>query len=200
MGIIQRCQCSGLWWHRNLCSLLKFAILVSNSNLKIADNRKLDSRLSFFSSPQCCNVEQKMNTLVKSPIAENGRITNDRIVILDAGAQYAKVNNLEARLVTYYSIDCYWFLGNRSQNTRASSRIRDFALRHISPAHQRARLQGNRHLRRTQLCVRHRRAKVWSRHFQAWFANFGWVHWIGRKYESTLTCDSPRNLLRPSGG
>lgn len=45
-------------------------------------------------SPQCCNVEQKMNTLVKSPIAENGRTTNDRIIILDAGAQYAKVNNL----------------------------------------------------------------------------------------------------------
>lgn len=39
---------------------------------------------------QCCNVEQKMNT-VKSTIAENGRTTNDRVVILDAGAQYGKV-------------------------------------------------------------------------------------------------------------
>lgn len=39
---------------------------------------------------QCCNVEQKMNT-VKSTIAENGRTANDRVVILDAGAQYGKV-------------------------------------------------------------------------------------------------------------
>ena len=33
-----------------------------------------------------------MNTLGKSPVAENGRVTNDRVIILDAGAQYGKVN------------------------------------------------------------------------------------------------------------
>jgi GMP synthase (glutamine-hydrolysing) len=38
-------------------------------------------------------VEQKMNTL-KSSIAENGKISNDRVVILDAGAQYGKVSDL----------------------------------------------------------------------------------------------------------
>lgn len=32
-----------------------------------------------------------MNTLGKSPMAENGRISNDRVIILDAGAQYGKV-------------------------------------------------------------------------------------------------------------
>lgn len=40
-----------------------------------------------------------MNTL-KSSIAENGRITNDRIVILDAGAQYGKVRKLRERKIT----------------------------------------------------------------------------------------------------
>lgn len=40
---------------------------------------------------QCCNVEQKMNSLGKSPTAENGKTTNDRVIILDAGAQYGKV-------------------------------------------------------------------------------------------------------------
>jgi len=32
-----------------------------------------------------------MNTLGKASIAENGRIANDRVIILDAGAQYGKV-------------------------------------------------------------------------------------------------------------
>lgn len=32
-----------------------------------------------------------MNTIGKSAVAENGRITNDRVIILDAGAQYGKV-------------------------------------------------------------------------------------------------------------
>jgi hypothetical protein len=37
-------------------------------------------------------VEQKMNTLGKSPVAENGKVANDRVIILDAGAQYGKVS------------------------------------------------------------------------------------------------------------
>jgi hypothetical protein len=36
--------------------------------------------------------QQKMNSLGKAPTAENGRIGNDRVVILDAGAQYGKVS------------------------------------------------------------------------------------------------------------
>lgn len=32
-----------------------------------------------------------MNTPGKTLIAENGRKTNDRVIILDAGAQYGKV-------------------------------------------------------------------------------------------------------------
>lgn len=40
-----------------------------------------------------------MNTLGKAPVAENGRITNDRVIILDAGAQYGKVNCLTPQLL-----------------------------------------------------------------------------------------------------
>lgn len=46
-----------------------------------------------------------MNTLGKTPIAENGRITNDRVIILDAGAQYGKVNHklrLEIGLISLF--------------------------------------------------------------------------------------------------
>lgn len=39
-----------------------------------------------------------MNTLGKSPVAENGRVPNDRVIILDAGAQYGKVS--ESSLTT----------------------------------------------------------------------------------------------------
>lgn len=38
-----------------------------------------------------------MNALGKSPISENGRISNDRVIILDAGAQYGKVIDRKIR-------------------------------------------------------------------------------------------------------
>lgn len=48
-----------------------------------------------------------MNAIGKSSPSENGRITsNDRVIILDAGAQYAKVNCMtgtwSSTLIHYY--------------------------------------------------------------------------------------------------
>lgn len=51
-----------------------------------------------------------MNTLGKAAVAENGRTTNDRIIILDAGAQYGKVRSFH--FITKRSINEVIFLGH----------------------------------------------------------------------------------------
>lgn len=64
---------------------------------------------------QCCNVEQKMNTM-KPSIAENGRVPNDRVVILDAGAQYGKVKVAKTCLIVVKLIVSI-LLGHRQEGS-----------------------------------------------------------------------------------
>lgn len=43
-------------------------------------------------------MDKNMSSIGKTPIAENGRMGNDRVIILDAGAQYGKVSRDVRRL------------------------------------------------------------------------------------------------------
>jgi hypothetical protein len=57
-------------------------------------------------------VEQKMNTM-KPSIAENGRVPNDRVIILDAGAQYGKVKINQNTHFSIITRKFYFILGHR---------------------------------------------------------------------------------------